>query len=112
MAEAPPGTELVEPGTVAVDHHTEDLFVADPGTGMVDVYDTSGGFLTQFGEGKLIAAGVAVDEANGVVYVADSFEDAVLVFKPNGAGGYQLLSEWSGEELPVKCSAKSRHRGR
>ena len=30
--------------------------------------------------------GVAVDEASGLVYVADAFDDAVLVFELNGAG--------------------------
>ncbi len=100
LTEAPGGSPLVEPAAAVVDHATGDVFVADPGTGMVDVYSSAGVFLTQFGEGKLLGAGVAVDEASGLVYVADSFEDAVLVFKPNGSGGYGLLSEWFGEGLP------------
>ncbi len=66
---------------------------------MVDVFDSSGAYITQFGGGSLFAAGVAVDEASGDVYVADTFENAVLVFKPEGAGGYALLSEWFGERL-------------
>ena len=76
------------------------MFVGDPGSGMVDVFSSSGSFVTQFGGGSLFAAGVAVDEASGDVYVADTFDNAVLVFKPDGSGGYGLLSEWSGEGLP------------
>ena len=82
---------------MAVDEASGNVFVGDPGSGMVDVYSSSGMFLTQFGGGVLSPVGVAVDEASGLVYVADSFEDAVLVFKQNGVGEYGLVSEWSGE---------------
>ena len=34
--------------------------------------------------------------------MADSFENAVLVFKPQGSDEYALMSEWSGEALPAK----------
>jgi hypothetical protein len=100
LTEAPAGTPLQEPGAVAVDHGDGRVFVADLGTGVVDVFSSSGTFLTQIGEGSLFAAGVAVDEASGLVYVADSFQDAVLVFKPNGSGGYALFSTWRGEGAP------------
>ncbi len=100
LSEAPAGTALVEPAAVAVDRATGEVFVADLGREVVDVYSSSGVFVTQFGGGTLGAVGVAVDEASGVVYVADSFENAVLVFKPNGSGGYLLLSEWFGEGVP------------
>lgn len=96
LSEAPPGTALKAPGAAAVDHATGDVFVADPASGVVDVFGATGAFVTQFGEG-LEPAGVAVDEASGNVYVADSATDAVLVFKPNGSGGYVLLASWSGE---------------
>ncbi len=100
LSEAPVGTHLQEPGALAVDHADGQLFVADPATGMVDVFSSGGAYVTQFGGGALLAAGMAVDEASGEVYVADSYQDAVLVYKPNGSGSYQLLSEWSGEHLP------------
>ncbi len=100
LGEAPAGTALAEPGAVAVDGRSGDVFAADPGAGMIDVYSASGAFLTQFGEGQLSAVGVAVAEASGLVYVADSFQDAVLVFRPNGAGGYALVSEWPGNGVP------------
>ena len=58
-----------------------------------------GRFLTQFGEGSLLAAGVAVDEATGLVYVADSFENAVLVFKPDGSAAMSRSANGPGEAL-------------
>jgi DNA-binding beta-propeller fold protein YncE len=102
LSEAPPGTPLKEPGTVVVDHESGEVLVADPASGVVDVFSSSGVYLTQFGAGVLHAAGVAVDEASGDVYVADTFADAVLVYKPNGSGSYELLSEWIGEATPGK----------
>ena len=55
------------------------LFVGRSGNGAVDVFNSSGAFETQFGEG-IEPAAVAVDETNDDVYVAEPFEDAVLVF--------------------------------
>jgi len=101
LSEAPPGTKLQEPTSLAIDHEDGHVFVGDASAGVVDVYSSTGAYLTQFGEGNLFATGVAVDEASGLVYVADSFENAVLVFKPKGAS-YELLSEWTGEALPAQ----------
>src|SRR5262249_13633193 len=38
-------------------------------------------------------------ETNGIVYVADAFENDVLVYAPDGANSYSLAGEWSGEHL-------------
>jgi DNA-binding beta-propeller fold protein YncE len=97
LTEAPPGTPLKEPGAVAVDHSSGNVLVADPATGTVDVFSSTGTYLTQFGEG-LEPTAVAVDESNHDVYVSQS--SVVDVFKPNGTGGYQLLSEWEGLGTP------------
>ncbi len=102
LSEAPVGTVLEEPVAVAVDHATGAVFVGDAGTGMVDVYSSAGVFETQFGE-ELEPAGIAVDEATGDVYVAAPFEHAVLAYRPDGKGGYQLLSEWFGAGTPAKA---------
>ena len=96
IKEAPIGTTLDEPGAIAVDHESGDLFVADPSVGVVDVFSSTGVYLTQFGGRELEAASVAVAEGSGLVYVADPFDDVVLVYEPNGSGGYALLSEWTG----------------
>ncbi len=99
LREAQVGTVLSEPVAVAVDHASGAVFVGDPGAGVVDVYSSTGTFLTQFGE-EIEPVAVAVDEANGDLYVVQPAGDVVLVFKPNGAGGYELLSEWAGAGVP------------
>lgn len=101
LSEAPAGSALKMPGALAVDHANGDVFVADPGSGVVDVFSSAGAYITQFGEG-LEPSAVAVDEASGDVFVAEPFADAVVVFKPDGSGGYELLSEWTGEATPGK----------
>jgi hypothetical protein len=45
------------------------------------------------------ASGVAVDETMGVVYVVDAGGERVEVFKPDGAGGFEYVSE-SGVHSP------------
>jgi hypothetical protein len=91
---------LEEPAAVAVDRASGDIFVGDNSVGVVDVYDSSGSFLTQLGEGSLSASGIAVDEASGIVFVADSVEDGIFAFKPDGKGAYTQIAEWTGESLP------------
>jgi hypothetical protein len=99
LSEAPAGTLLGRTAAVAVDQGSGRVFVGDPESGMVDVYSASGVFVTQFGGAMLSPAGVAVDEASGEVYVADYLADELVVFKPDGPDGYQLLARWYGEAL-------------
>ena len=99
ITEAPPGTHLGELEAVAVDRSDGDLFAADLTSGTVDVFDSAGSYLGQFGE-RLRPVGVAVDEARGLLYVANSYEDAVNVYKPVGGGKYTLLCEWTGADTP------------
>jgi DNA-binding beta-propeller fold protein YncE len=101
-SQAPVGTALGEPGAVAVDHATGEVFVADRTRGLVDVLSSSGIYQTSFGEGVLEARALAVDEATGDVYAAESFSDAVVVYAPDALGGYVLLSQWSGVNAPGK----------
>ncbi len=100
LSEAPLGTPLEEPTALTINHTNGHVFVADASAGVIDVFNASGTYLTQIGEGSLFASAIAVDEASGLLYVADSFQNAILVYKPNG-GGYELLSEWAGEGLPA-----------
>jgi hypothetical protein len=101
LSQAPPGTKLLGPESVAIDHATGQVFVGD-GAGYVDVYRGSGEYVTRFGEGVTEPAGVAVDETNGDVYVAEPVTAAVLVYEPDGKGGYRLLSRWLGQSTPDK----------
>ena len=89
---------LAEPAAVAVDRTRGIVFISDVGAGVVDVYDSSGAFVTKFGTGSLFAAGIAVDEATGQVYVANSYDDDVIVFKA-ADGGYEPIGEWEGTAL-------------
>jgi hypothetical protein len=94
------GAGLVGPGSVAVDCATGRVFVGDSLSGYVDVFGGSGGYETRFGEGWLDAAGVAVDESSGDVYVADPFHEVVVAYAPDGQGGYGLLARWYGARVP------------
>jgi hypothetical protein len=91
------GVSLVEPGVVVVERSSGRVFVADPGAGVVDVFSSSGVFESQFGE-DLEVTGLAVDEATHDVFLAS--EDEVLVFAPDGSGGYgpEPVAEWSGAQ--------------
>ena len=99
LRQAPAGRSLTEPTALAIDHATGDLFVADRARGLIDVLGSAGNFLTSFGR-FVEANGIAVDEASGDVYLSEPFEDAVLEYKPDGTGGYSLLSKWSGSGTP------------
>jgi hypothetical protein len=100
VAEASLGSG-VGAGSVAVDRGSGLVFVGDVVEGYVDVYSGSGEYVTRFGGGTLDAAAVAVDEGGGGdVYVADPFHEVVVVFAPDGQGGYRLLARWSGVQVP------------
>jgi hypothetical protein len=107
LTEAPAGTPLGAPEALAVDQKG-DVFVADKMRAVIDEYGPSGELKAQFGAGVLAGAnsllGIAVDETSGDVYVVEEGggqQSFVNVFKPNGAGGYELLSTWTGAHVPV-----------
>jgi hypothetical protein len=95
LTEAPPGTALQKPWGMAFDP-LGNLFLADPGVPIVDQFNSEDAFAQQIGGGVLSGGynrSVAV-ASTGDVYVMDAGKDYVVVFKPNGTGGYELLSEW------------------
>jgi hypothetical protein len=79
---------------------TGDLYVADNASGVIDEFDSSGGFLSpQIGVGVLsqeYGRNVAINHATGEVYVADSQQDVVYVFSAAGV----LLETWQGADTP------------
>ena len=103
LSEAPVGTALSEPASVATDHASGQVFVGDVGAGVVDVFSSAGVYEAQFGEEGMEAAGIAVDEADGDVYVADRAGNIVLAFASDLHGGYRLLAKWSGAATPGKA---------
>jgi hypothetical protein len=92
-----------QPVAVAVASGNGNVFVGDTSEGVVDVFNASGAYLTQFGNGILendrngqtSINGIAIDNG-GSVYVADAQTRTVDVFRPDGFGGYSLLAEWRG----------------
>jgi hypothetical protein len=72
------------PAAVAVDDATGNVLLADPGSGAVVVFDSGGasaGLLTFFEVPN--PQGIAVDQANGDVYV--STDEGILRYRSNGA---------------------------
>jgi DNA-binding beta-propeller fold protein YncE len=111
ITEAAPGTALERPWGLAFDSGGS-LYVTDTrqgvGHSLVDVYNSTNEFAAQFGSSLLDSKGrarsVAVDTATGAVYVADSEESTVLVFKPDGKGGYEHVTTWTGASTKLDGS--------
>jgi phosphodiesterase/alkaline phosphatase D-like protein len=100
VGEAPPGTGLAGPVSVAVDGVSGRVFVGDGLAGYVDVFDGSGVFVGRFGGGLARPVGVGVDDGSGDVFVADGFAEGVDVYAPDGSGTFMLLSRWWGTRVP------------
>jgi hypothetical protein len=96
------GASLAEPSAIAINHATGEIFVVNGDA--IDVFSAAGVYKASFGEGVIegsFVRGVAVDKSTGLVYAADTAADVVDVFKPNGSGGYALLSQWTGAGTPA-----------
>ncbi len=96
LSEAPPGIALQQPWGMTFDP-SGNLLLADSGSAIVDEFSSENVFAQQIGGGVLSGRynrSVAV-ASTGDVYVMDAGKDYVVVFKPNGTGGYELLSEWT-----------------
>ncbi len=94
------------PGGIAVDQATGRVYVVDANDGVVDVFSAAGAYLPSSSlslaliEGGYYAPlvrGIAVDDANGHVYLADSDGDVVDEF---GAAG-EFLAKWHGANAPA-----------
>jgi DNA-binding beta-propeller fold protein YncE len=100
-----------DPGGIAVDQATGDIYVVDAHNGVVDVFGTGGAYLRQislasveYGFSATYTRGIAVNDFNGDVYVSDSgsanpaSENAVYVFNASG----EYLTTWTGANTPAK----------
>ena len=90
---------------IAVDQATGDLYVIDAGHQVVDIFSSSGSYLSQitatpaglYGCGNQYADGIAVNPTSGHVFVADSCSDQVFEF--DSAGSY--VTTWTGAGTPA-----------
>lgn len=83
-----------QPRGVAVSLQGE-VYVADTGNARVQVFDTAGGFLREWGQDVLAEPfDLALDREGRRAYVLDPALDHLFVFSPEG----RLLGEW-GEDL-------------
>ncbi len=79
--------EFKAPSGLAIDKH-DNVYLCEIGNDRVQVFDKAGNFLTMWGQkgagdgefGNL--HGIIVDHETGWVYVADTANDRIQVFKP------------------------------
>lgn len=84
--------EFKAPAGIAFDNH-DNIYVTEIGNNRIQVFDQTGKFLTMWGSkgtangefGNL--HGIIVDKATGYVYVADTANHRIQVFKPVDAAG-------------------------
>ena len=90
------GGQFQDPRGIAVDE-AGNVYVADSGNHRIQVFDSSGKFLTQWGSQGMEAGqfqdpwGIAVDQA-GNVYVADTWNHRIQKFDAEGS----FLLQWGG----------------
>jgi sugar lactone lactonase YvrE len=75
------------PSGLSIDSN-DNIYVTDKNNNRVEVFTSNGQYITQFGgagagEGQLLdPEGVGVDKESGDVYVADTGNSRIVVFKP------------------------------
>jgi DNA-binding beta-propeller fold protein YncE len=106
----PPAFAFGSVDGVAVDPSNGTVYVSDGANQVVDVFDSTGGYLTQFGgtggsgEGELsYPAGLAVDSAHAV-YVIDGFGARVQKFTALGASFVSVVDSNMPQAIAVDPS--------
>jgi hypothetical protein len=87
------GQSLGQPWAMTFDS-SGNLFLADSLKRLIDKFDSTNTYTTQFGAGEFpenFTHSVAVNQATGVVYVGESGPEEVFAFKPIGGGEYELI---------------------
>ena len=86
------------PRDIAIDGN-DHLFVTDTGNKRVVIYDEDGNYINQFGSVGLEPGqfdepvGIAVDK-DGLVYIADTWNQRIQVMAPDTSGNYTPLRNW------------------
>jgi len=104
------GRRIAWPSGVAVDAD-DNIYVADPDKGSVFVYDTYGRFVRTLGDfhGETLfeaPTGIAIDRANGHLYVADGPRNVVYMLDLQGNELQRVGEVWQRSETP---GLKTRH---
>lgn len=88
------------PQGLTVDQSTHGLYVADPGNGVIDVFDSAGAYVRQVGKGEFGPYGetVAVNELTKTLYVGNSGPELIDLY--DGEGSF-LEPAWSGTNAQV-----------
>jgi hypothetical protein len=102
---APLSGPFAEPSGLAFDQVTKELYVTDNNNGLIDVFSSSGEYVSQFGGGMVAlhsVTKVAVNEFTGNVYAVNSEESSrhaedVVIFSSLGSS---VLIEWFGNNSP------------
>jgi Bacterial Ig-like domain (group 3) len=89
--------QFVEPSDVAFDPVTGDVYVTDSDNDVVDVFDSSGNYLSQFAgpsgaNGAFVPSSIAVDPGTGDLYVVDADNEQIDKFDSSGT----FLLSWNG----------------
>ena len=95
------GKPLSQPWGMAFDA-SGNLFAADTEKAVVDLFDSSNTFVSEIGAGDFSSEfkymrDVSVNETTGVLYVAESGLEELLVYEPLGGGVYELVQNVSLE---------------
>ncbi len=91
---------FVRPWGLAVDQSTHDLYVTDRENHTVDVFSSTGTYLSQFGDGVLSTVGesVATNDLTEDAYVGDSAPDVIYIFDSMGS---IVPPAWAGAKTPA-----------
>ncbi|MGH2864523.1 MAG: NHL repeat-containing protein [Solirubrobacteraceae bacterium] len=98
---------------VKVDGSSQQVYVADLGEGMIDVFESSGEYIREIDgsataeESFLEACSTAVDDTSGRLYVADS--GAHLVYAFSAAGKLQKAATLDGSSTPTEEFGEELH---
>ena len=107
---AGPRRRMQYPVGVAVDGNYN-IYVADPGLGLIDVYDPRGNFLRYIGkidDESLFdyPTGIAIDRKNAHIYLLDTARNVLLILDLHG-NILKRVGRRSTDEIPVDFVAPS-----
>jgi DNA-binding beta-propeller fold protein YncE len=107
---AGPRRRMQHPAGVAVDAN-DNIYVADSGLGLIDVYDPRGNFVRYIGkidDESLFdyPTGIAIDRANARIYLLDTPRNVLLILDLHG-NILKRVGRRSTDEVPVEFVAPS-----